>query len=299
MTAYYNDVNPYVCEWLTNLTNANQIAPGIVQCQDIKNIQKEELSQYKQVHFFAGIGGWSYALRMAGWPDSEQVWTGSCPCQPFSQQTFSHGGGSGTNDPRHLWPEFFRLIRECKPSVIFGEQVASKPGIAWLGDVFTDLGSEGYATGAAVLGAHSAGAPHGRQRLFWLGYSSSFRTIKTIPKETTQEIYSINRTNSDDSLPGMDTTSALDKGSERDKRGSIKNRIDRARYGYHWREREYIPSACGRQRILFPGAIPLVNGFPSRMEQIRAYGNAIVPQVAAEFIVAFLEVMREENNGKP
>ena len=113
-------------------------------------------------HFFAGIGVWSYALRLAGWPDNRPVWTGSCPCQPFS----SAGKGAGFTDERHLWPEFFRLIRECRPATVFGEQVASKDGLAWLDLVQNSLESAGYACGALDTCAAGVGAPHIRQRLY-------------------------------------------------------------------------------------------------------------------------------------
>src|SRR5678815_985324 len=118
-------------------------------------------------HFFAGIAGWSHALRLAGVPDDASVWTGSCPCQPLS----SAGRQRGFDDPRHLWPVWFRLIRECHPAVIFGEQVASALGWTWLDLVFADLEGEGYACAAADLPACSVGAPHRRQRLFFVAYA--------------------------------------------------------------------------------------------------------------------------------
>ena len=59
--------------------------------------RRDDIAGYTQCHFFAGIGIWSYALRLAGWPDDRQVWTGSCPCQPFS----AAGKGEAFNDERH------------------------------------------------------------------------------------------------------------------------------------------------------------------------------------------------------
>ena len=126
-------------------------------------MRPDDLAGYRQCHFFAGIGVWSHALRLADWPDDRPVWTGSCPCQPFS----AAGARKGSDDHRHLWPEFARLIGERRPSVVFGEQVASKDGRAWLHAVRSDLEGMGYAVGAADLCAAGVGAPHIRQRLHW------------------------------------------------------------------------------------------------------------------------------------
>ncbi|MCL2649049.1 MAG: DNA cytosine methyltransferase [Phycisphaerales bacterium] len=128
---------------------------------------EQDLREFTQVHLFAGIGGWSHALRLAGWPDDRPVWTGSCPCQPFSQA----GKKLAQKDDRDLWPEFFRLIRECRPPTIFGEQVTSELGRQWLAGVRTDLEAPGYAVGAADLCAASVGSPHIRQRLFWVAHA--------------------------------------------------------------------------------------------------------------------------------
>nr|WP_301542449.1 DNA cytosine methyltransferase [Cupriavidus basilensis] len=120
---------------------------------------------YAQCHFFAGIAVWSYALRQAGWDDDRPVWTGSCPCQPFS----SAGAGLGFVDERHLWPDFYYLIRECRPPVVFGEQVASKDADPWVDLVQTDMEAVDYAFGAQPFPAAGVGAPHIRDRLYWVG----------------------------------------------------------------------------------------------------------------------------------
>lgn len=163
MTAYYNEVEPYAAQWLRNLVAAGLIAPGEVDERSIEDVRPADLMGYRQCHFFAGIGGWSLALRLAGVRDDARVWTGSCPCQPFS----SAGKQRGSDDARHLWPAFFRLIRECRPAIVFGEQVAGSAGLAWLDHVCADLEDEGYATAAACLPACSVGAPHKRERLWW------------------------------------------------------------------------------------------------------------------------------------
>lgn len=162
--SYYNEFDHKAAAWLRELIKLGVIPDGDVDERSICDVRGSELAGYVQCHFFAGIGGWPYALRLAGWPDDRPVWTGSCPCQAFSVA----GKGEGTSDHRDLWPVFAGLIRERNPSVVFGEQVAAAIGYGWLDRLRTDLEAEGYAVGGHVLGAHSAGAPHGRQRLYWV-----------------------------------------------------------------------------------------------------------------------------------
>ena len=161
---YYNEIDAYAADWLRNLIQAGELPSGDVDERSIVEVQPDDLRPYTQCHFFAGLGGWLYALRLAGWPADEPVWTGSCPCQPFS----AAGDRAGTADPRHLWPAFYRLIRECRPAAVFGEQVGSALGYRWLAGVRADVEQEGYAFAAADLPAACVGAPHIRQRL-WFG----------------------------------------------------------------------------------------------------------------------------------
>jgi hypothetical protein len=154
MSAYYNEHNEYAAAWLRNLIAAGHIAPGDVDERSIVDVQSTDLRGYTQIHLFAGVGAWSLALRRAGWPDSRRIFTGSAPCQPFS----SAGKGHGTADERHLWPEMFRLIAECRPRHIIGEQVASPAAMAWFDGVCADLEGIDYAVGAIVLASAGAGA---------------------------------------------------------------------------------------------------------------------------------------------
>lgn len=162
--AIYNEIEPYAAEWLENLVARGLIAPGRVERRSVADLTAADVAGPGQRHFFAGIGGWSHALRLAGVPDDADVWTGSCPCQGLSDA----GKRLGTRDPRHLWPAWFELIRECRPAIVLGEQVASKLGLAWLDLVRADLEGCGYAFGASNLGAASVGAPHIRQRLYFV-----------------------------------------------------------------------------------------------------------------------------------
>ena len=164
MSAYYNEIDEYAAQWLRNLIAAGHIAPGDVDTRSITKVHPDDIKNYTQCHFFAGIGVWSHALRRAGWADARPVWTGSCPCQPFS----TAGKGAGFDDERHLWPVFGGLIRECRPATVFGEQVASKDADSWIDLVQTDLEAMGYAVGAVPFPAAGVGAPHIRDRLYWM-----------------------------------------------------------------------------------------------------------------------------------
>lgn len=177
MTAYYNEHDAYAAAWLRNLIAEGLIAPGHVDERDIRDVRPSDLDGFDQCHFFAGIGVWSYALRLAGWPDDRPVWTGSCPCQPFS----AAGRRGGVSDERHLWPAWFDLIRACRPATIFGEQVASAQVVggakasadpAWLDVVCSDLEGARYACGAADIPAAGVGAPHIRQRLWFVAHAA-------------------------------------------------------------------------------------------------------------------------------
>jgi DNA (cytosine-5)-methyltransferase 1 len=173
VSVYYNENDPNAAAWLRELMFEDLIPWGEVDERSIEDVCGRDLAGYTQCHFFAGIGGWPYALRLAGWGD-RPVWTGSCPCQPFSIA----GRGKGFADRKHLWPVWHDLIAECKPPSVFGEQVASKQGLAWLDAVYADLENTGYAVGAADLCAAGVGAPHTRQRLYWtasLEYANSPR----------------------------------------------------------------------------------------------------------------------------
>ena len=161
---YYNEFDKNAAEWLRQLIGMGAIPKGEVDERSITDVTAGDLRGFTQCHFFAGIGGWPEALRRAGVPSTRPLWTGSCPCQAFS----CAGKQQGFEDPRDLWPHFFRLIRECRPERVFGEQVSAAIGHGWLDRLSADMEAEGYAVGAVILGAHSAGADHQRQRLYWV-----------------------------------------------------------------------------------------------------------------------------------
>jgi DNA (cytosine-5)-methyltransferase 1 len=219
------------------------IAEGVVDERSIEEVSVDDLHGFAQCHFFAGIGGWSHALRLAGWPDDEPVWTGSCPCQPFSIA----GVKRGFTDERHLWPAWFRLITECRPVTVFGEQVENAIRHGWLDLVQADLERAGYAVGAAVFPAAGVGAPHIRDRLYFVADAYRFRHAPEVAEQG----------------PGADGDGMVD--------------------GF-WSDAEWFPCPDGKKRAVKPGIHPLVDGVPAQLGLLRGAGNAIVPQQAAAFV---------------
>lgn len=311
MTAYYNEHDPYASQWLRNLIAAGHIAPGDVDERSIEDVRPSDIDGYKQCHFFAGIGGWSRALRLAGWSDDRPVWTGSCPCQPFS----AAGKRAGFADERHVWPAWHHLISQRNPQIVFGEQVASKDGYTWLDLVQTDMESAGYAFGPVVLPAAGVGAPHGRHRIFFVADASGKGLEKRIGDGEFQ--FSTGQPSKREAAivcsdkGGM----AYPKGIGREQfshepPAGIQPEVVRQAEPGH-RSGNMVPASCiasasnapdgfwqaadwlfcrdGKWRHVEPGTFPLAHGVANRMDKLRAYGNAIVPQVAEAFIRAYVE----------
>lgn len=380
MRAYYNELDPYAAQWLRNLIATGHIAPGDVDERDIRLVRPDDLRGYRQCHFFAGIGVWSYALRLAGWPDDEEIWTGSCPCQPFSDA----GEGEAFDDERDLWPDWHPLIRERRPRVIAGEQVASRLGLAWLDALHADLEGEAYTVGAVDTCSAGFGSPNIRQRLYWVADAGSTRTGRHAratggeaaessgPRDShrqheadravvggavrrmgepggagleghgghgddwcepgqhaAHEAGSAPETGGARGMADADGRSEGDRGIQRSGEhglfaqdrgaGGMGNAesIGRVRRSHDldagrrqcasgqagqadrpgplngfWRAADWLCCTDGKWRPVRPGAFPLVTGATGRLGRLRAYGNAINAQVAAQFIRAYIDVRR-------
>lgn len=345
---YVNEIDPYCAQWLQNLMDAGVLPPGHIDTRSIEDVTPNDLAGYTQCHFFAGLGGWIYALDLAGWPRDRPVWTGSCPCQPFS----AAGKGYGFADERHLWPAWQHLIAQRKPATVFGEQVASKDADTWIDLVHADMEGMGYAFGCIPFPATGIGAPHIRDRNYWLAHADGTRHIPSAlarvhrhqesPRSRDgeperhgaiggladaygweQQGFAVLRGNErngpDAGWPqggrgatpcgehvGLADTTRSGRREERThpSRGAAGDRAERLAAGpvdgrsdhwagpLHgfWRSADWLACTDGKWRPVEPGTFPLAHGIPGRVGRLRAYGNAIVPQAAAEFVAAFMNI---------
>ena len=313
---YYNEFDKNAAEWLRELISEKLIPAGDVDERSIEDVRADDIRGYTQCHFFAGIGGWSLALQLAGWPEDRPVWTGSCPCQPYS----TAGKQRGNADERDLWPSFSRLIAECRPEFVFGEQVENAIRHGWLDRVYADLEREEYAVGAAVLGAHSVGAPHRRYRLCWGGVRlaenpDGWGRGRGADGNQTGDVRKVQTTGLGGHI-GMANTNV--QGFQ----GRFSVECSNKTFGpcrvasfSPWRNSRFIFCRDGKTRRIPPESLlfSLADGLPEgvdggratgisetegfpltketegRVMLLRGYGNAIVPQVAAEFVRSFVD----------
>lgn len=213
-------------------------------------------------------------------------------CQPFS----AAGKRGGFADERHLWPAFFRLISQRRPVAVFGEQVASRDGLAWLDLVSSDLEGAGYACGAVDTCAAGFGAPHIRQRLYWVAYSlrSGRAAWRTVPGNGQVAVRGSSRWLDDSGGSGLERLTGYGDGKARrqepDGSAAAPGRaggtmpID----GF-WGNADWLRCRGGKWRPVEPGSFPLAHGSARRVGRLRGYGNAIVAPQAEAFIRATMD----------
>jgi len=294
VTAWYNEPDKQKAATLRHLIEAGAIAHGVVDERKIQAVQPDDLHGFSQCHFFAGCGVWSYALRVAGWPDDRPVWTGSCPCGPFSVA----GLKKGFEDPRHLWPSWFPLILKRRPDVCFGEQ--SDDAHAWIDLVSSDMEDAGYAFGSPDIPAAGFSGAHIRQRYFWVADANNAERWAERAPWNDGEWPQTGRVKSyrdigerganvrmahTYSAGFSDTTFGIIRRAGMEVEGRIfRQPGDPRRPGADW-----LLCRDGPYRPVEPGTCPLVDEAPARMGRLRNYGDAIDAETAANFIGAYMD----------
>lgn len=198
--------------------------------------------------------------------------TGGFPCQPFSQA----GQRKGTADDRYLWPQMFRVIQLTKPTWVIAENVSGL--VTWnegmvLEQVCIDLESEGYEVQPFIIPAVAKNAPHRRDRVWIVGHSKYNGQYATQNRDITQN-------------PISERSGGRDENT-RQVLGSESPEIENERPSWEKNWVEVAAELCG-----VDDGLPVeLDGFKltkakHRAEQLKAYGNAIVPQVAIEILKA-------------
>jgi DNA (cytosine-5)-methyltransferase 1 len=334
-------------------TGAIQMRRGIV----IKN-------KLRHLDLFSGIGGFSLGLEATGgfetvafceienfprqvlqkhWPHVKQyndikeltydklkedgigsidIITGGYPCQPFSQA----GRKKGEEDPRHLWPEYFRLIKECRPTWVIGENVSGHLKLG-LDTVLKDLESEGYTLRTFSISAASIGANHKRERVWIVAYSERNRHQHTIQKsdgeekEIPREHWKDNSTTRKSS--GTNPIWETNNGDVENTRRSLRqgtfirekneNEIEKENADLTQRpgeasqfdvantKRVYVQGQHNGQGqrqpwgeswwTVEPDVGRVAHGIPDRVDRLKALGNSLVPHIPYCIALSILETL--------
>jgi DNA (cytosine-5)-methyltransferase 1 len=224
------------------------------------------------------------------------ILTGGFPCQPYS----TAGKRLGKEDDRHLWPEMLRVIREVRPKYVVGENVAGI--VSWNGglvfdEVQTDLENEGYEVLPVILPACAVNAPHRRDRVWFIAYPNCFRnnTAKASKDglwEQQSKEQPRNRRGVQINGPGNERTTANASGTGLGKQHpATKPILERFGAGGSnatipdWYRFPTKPAILGGDDGL-PTELDGITLSKWRKETIKAYGNAIVPQIAFQIFKA-------------
>jgi len=241
------------------------------------------------------------------WRDRIDVLSGGFPCQPFSQA----GKRKGTKDDRYLWPEMLGVIRSVRPRWVVGENVIGivnwSKGLVFE-QVCSDLEAEGYEVQPFVIPACGVNAPHRRYRTWFVAHRSDAR-LEDVRQKRQNTVLSGGITSDTQCFRGyqlhQDIQSGQSNGKEFDNVSGKRNvadtnckRLQRCKnkrsvgeirteqqkqfagsFCPHWQDFPTQSPVCNRNDGLSYGLDGIT--FPKwRKESIKAYGNAIVPQVA-------------------
>jgi len=235
-------------------------------CQKVLTKNFPDVQKFKDIKEFRGD------------PGSVDILSGGFPCQPFSLA----GKRKGKSDARNLWPEYFRVIQEIKPTYVVGENVVgliSMEDGKTLEGIFNDLEGQGYQVESFIIPACSVEAWHRRDRIWIVAYSGHPGQEGSHEVRVQRGSESFTELASCDIQPGeiqgnvSDTNSqGLQKRKGQDPKPKRKNGRAQFIRGEWWASE--------------PGVGRVVHGLPNRVDRIKGLGNAIVPQVAYEIFKA-------------
>ena len=221
------------------------------------------------------------------------ILTGGFPCQPYSMA----GKRLGKEDERHLWPQMCRAIREIAPRYVVGENVLGLTN--WNGglvfdEVHSDLESAGYEVQAVVIPAAAVNAPHGRDRVWFVGRRiaakiNSFDGIGDFEQFQSRYNPQVSRITSkrltaDTRCTGREKHNPA---GESDK-PQFTSRLCIAERG-NWESFPTQSPICGGDDGL-SARLDGITFSKWRNESIKAYGNAVVPQVVYQIFKAIAEI---------
>ncbi|WP_458038810.1 DNA cytosine methyltransferase [Pantoea ananatis] len=321
---YYNEWDKGAAAWLRELIKAGLIPNGYVDERSITDVTPSDLEGFTQCHFFAGVGGWPLALQLAGVPESTRLWTGSPPCQPFSVAGQSLGFDDERHLApvllrliRECNPDYFfgeqvaAAIGKHWLDFVFLNLEAA--GYACGADVLPacSVGAphkrDRLVFGAALMDHASSIGRHTRrhrdnsgndgQQPAATGEVSSMADADNtrpqgwgrMPECTNQQFAGASGVAGELADPlcqQFDGGGTSRKGWWAQSTNGSYHDAANPHHGF-WSGADWLGCRDGKFRPVESGTFPLANGIPARVGRLRGYGNAIVPQVAAEFIKAF------------
>jgi DNA (cytosine-5)-methyltransferase 1 len=181
-----------------------------------------------------------------------------------------------------------------------GEQVAGAAGYGWFDGVRADLARENYASRGVDIPALAVNAPHIRQRLYWIAKDMEYANVphgkgvgvssRIYAQDNYFDSGSTYSNMADAKSGGWGQRVADAEGvREGDSPQGPSGRSSQHDSASFWSDHVWLTGSDGKARRAKPGLPLLAHGVPKRVGRLRAYGNAIVPQVAAEVIRAFME----------
>jgi len=262
---------------------------------DIEKYPRQVLQKHwPHVKQYEDIKELNYERLKADGIDSIDIITGGYPCQPFSIA----GRQKGEEDPRHLWPEYFRLVKELRPTWVIGENVSGHIKLG-LDTVIEDLESEDYSVRPFSISASSIGANHQRERIWILAHSRRSQWPRAELRgenenETRQE--NANQFERSSSTSEVDVANTNDERLQRQwqSRNQFTPRFNSSResseegqgtVGQGWWESE-------------PNMGRVAHGIPKRVDRLKSLGNSLVPQIPYYIGKTILEVMADQKKEK-